>query len=54
MKFLHYEVNAGPQNVIEVSLSKQANVRVMDHSNFQKFKRGENISSMEEVQNKLP
>lgn len=40
MKYLYYEVNAGPNDIIEVNLNKQANVRVMDSSNYQNYRRG--------------
>ncbi len=40
MNFLHYEIDAGPDNVIEVTLDKQANVRLLDGDNFRKYKRG--------------
>jgi hypothetical protein len=39
--FLHYEVEAGPNNVIRVTLDKQANVRLLDSSNFQRYRSGE-------------
>lgn len=40
MNFLHWEVNAGPQNVIRVNLDKAANVLLLDDVNFAAFKRG--------------
>lgn len=40
MNFLHYEVNAGPNDVIQVVLDKQANVRLLDNLNFQKYRSG--------------
>jgi hypothetical protein len=40
MNFLHYELQLSSRDVVEVSLDKQANVRLMDEPNFQKFKRG--------------
>ncbi len=36
MKFLHWEVEAGPDNVIQVELSRQANVLLLDDSEFQR------------------
>lgn len=39
--FLHYEVDAGPNNVIRVILDKQANVRLLDSFNFQRYRSGE-------------
>lgn len=41
MKFLHYEVDTGPGDTIQVTLDKQANVKVMDGTNFQRYRRGE-------------
>lgn len=40
MNFLHYEVEAGPDNVIQVSLDRQANVLLMDISDFQNYRSG--------------
>lgn len=40
MNFLHYEVDAADGDVIEVTLDRQANVRVMDGSNFSSFRSG--------------
>jgi hypothetical protein len=40
MDFLHYEFDAGPGDTIQVSLDKQANVRLLDASNFQKYRTG--------------
>ena len=36
--FLHYELDAGPDNIIQVTLDKKANVRLLDSSNFQKYR----------------
>ncbi|WP_417374583.1 DUF1883 domain-containing protein [Gimesia maris] len=44
MNFLHYEVNLSTGDIIEVTLDKQANVRVMDSGNFSRYKRGEKHS----------
>jgi Domain of unknown function (DUF1883) len=41
MNFLQYELDAGPHNKIQVTLDKQANVRLMDSSNFQRYKAGQ-------------
>lgn len=38
MKFLHWDFNAGPDNVVSVSLSAQANVLLMDDVNFQAYR----------------
>jgi hypothetical protein len=40
MNFIKYEFDAGPDDVIEVSLSGQANVRLLDASNFQSYRGG--------------
>lgn len=36
--FIHYEVTAGPDNVIEVEVDKRANVLLMDPSNFSSYR----------------
>lgn len=41
MNFLHYEVDAGPNNTIQVTLDNLANVRLLDGTNFQKYSSGE-------------
>ena len=41
MNYLKYELDAGPENTIQVTLDKQANVRLLDASNFQKYTRGQ-------------
>lgn len=40
MKFLHWDMNAGPDNVIQVELDRQANVLLMDDSNFSSYRGG--------------
>ena len=40
MDHLLYEVNVGSNDVIEVELSSQANVRIMDSSNYHSFRAG--------------
>lgn len=40
MQFLHYQCQAGPEEIIEVSLSRQANVRLLDDSNFSAYRSG--------------
>ncbi len=40
MKYLYYEVNVGVNDAIEVTLSSQANVRLMDSSNYSSFRAG--------------
>jgi hypothetical protein len=34
MTFLHYEFDLSPNDVVEVTLDKQANVRLLDSLNF--------------------
>jgi len=41
VKFLHYELQAAEGDTIVVTLDKQANVRVLDASNFERYRRGE-------------
>jgi hypothetical protein len=41
MNFLHWEIDAGPDDAVEVTLDKQANVILMDDSNFANFERGQ-------------
>ena len=41
MNFLHYELRLSSSNTIEVTLDKQANIRLMDDVNFREFKRGQ-------------
>ncbi|MEO1211113.1 MAG: DUF1883 domain-containing protein [Cyanobacteria bacterium J06638_20] len=40
MKHLHYTVNAGPSDCIRVELNKQANVKLMDSINYQRYRSG--------------
>lgn len=40
MKFLHYEFNLGNNDSVRVTLDKQANVRLLDSNNFQKYRNG--------------
>lgn len=41
MNYLHYEFDIGPTNAIVVTLDKQANVRLLDDINYNKYRRGE-------------
>jgi hypothetical protein len=41
MNFLQYEFDAGPTDLIQVNLDRQANVRLMDSANFQKYSSGQ-------------
>ena len=38
MDFIHYEINAGPSDTVEVTVDKQANVLLLDESNFQRYR----------------
>jgi hypothetical protein len=40
MNYLHYEVDAGPDDVIEVTLDKQANVLLLDGPNYRDYQAG--------------
>ena len=40
MRFLHWEFQANPNNVIRVELDKAANVQLLDDINFSAFRRG--------------
>lgn len=41
MNFLHYEFQLGSDDVVEVTLDKQANVRLLDDINYSHYQRGE-------------
>ncbi len=40
MSFLHKEVDLDSDNVVEVTLDRQANVMLLDSSNFQSYRSG--------------
>lgn len=40
MNFLHYDLQLGPGESVEVTLDRQANVRLLDDLNFAKYRRG--------------
>jgi hypothetical protein len=40
MKYLHQELELGPEDVIEVTLNGRANVMLLDPSNFQNYRLG--------------
>jgi Domain of unknown function (DUF1883) len=40
MKYLNYDVTAGAGDTVVVTLSHAANVRLLDSTNFQQFRRG--------------
>lgn len=37
MNYVHYKVTLGPQKVVQVSLNRQAYVRLMDTSNYNRY-----------------
>lgn len=41
MNFLHYELDLKANDVVEVTLDKQANVRLLDSANYSQYRRGE-------------
>ncbi|MCL5027703.1 MAG: DUF1883 domain-containing protein [Bacteroidetes bacterium] len=41
MNFLHYDLNLSPNEIVEVTLDKQANVRLLDDINYSKYKSGQ-------------
>ncbi len=41
MKYLHYDLTLDSNDVVVVTLDKQANVLLMDDSNFSSYKRGQ-------------
>lgn len=41
MKFLHYEFQLSAGDVVEVTLDRQANVQLMDDTNFSSYQRGQ-------------
>lgn len=44
MNFLHYEFDTGPSDTIRVSLDRQANVRLLDTTNFHRYRSGDRHS----------
>ena len=40
MNFLHYKVNAGPDDDVFVNMSGRANVRLLDTLNYYKYRAG--------------
>jgi hypothetical protein len=40
MNYLHYDLHLSPGDVVEVTLDKQANVRLLDDTNFSNYERG--------------
>lgn len=40
MNYLHYDLNLQTGDVVEVTLDKQANVRLLDSTNYSQYRRG--------------
>lgn len=40
MKYLHYEVDAGQGDTVEVVLDRSANVQLLDPANYENYKSG--------------
>jgi len=38
MEYLHYKVKTHSNSIIEVSLDKQANIKLMDNKNYQNYR----------------
>jgi Domain of unknown function (DUF1883) len=41
MQYLHYPITASADAVVEVTLDKQANVRLLDQSNYDRYRSGQ-------------
>lgn len=41
MNYLHYDLQLSESDVVVVTLDKQANVQLLDDSNYSKYRRGE-------------
>jgi hypothetical protein len=39
--YLHYEFDVGPNDTIQVTLDKPANVKLLDDTNYQKYREGQ-------------
>lgn len=44
MKFLHYDLQLSSDDIVEVTLDKQANVRLLDDANYSRYKKLEKHS----------
>ena len=40
MNYLHYDLHLGPNDLVEVTIDHQTNVRLLDDANFSRYKRG--------------
>ena len=43
MNFLHREFDVGPDDVVEVTLDGQANVMLLDTTNYDRYRKGESF-----------
>ncbi|MDX1969969.1 MAG: DUF1883 domain-containing protein [Planctomycetaceae bacterium] len=41
MNFLHFELDLGCDDAVEVTLNHQANVRLLDDANFERYRNGQ-------------
>ena len=41
VNYLHYDIQLGPDDIVEVTLDKQANVRLLDDINYSSYQRGD-------------
>lgn len=44
MKYIHYEFDLGLGDAVEVQLDRQANVRLLDGDNYQRYRAGQRHS----------
>jgi len=54
VNYLHYDLQLNSGDVVEVTLDQQANVRLMDASNFANYKRGGQHKYFGGLQTKSP
>lgn len=54
MQYIHYEVKAGPADIIQVKLDAQANVYLLDTINYQKYRLGKVYSFIGGLAKKSP
>jgi hypothetical protein len=43
MNFLHHEFDVGPDDIVEVTLTGQANVMLLDPTNYDRYRKGESF-----------
>ena len=54
MKYLHYRLNLKAKDAVEVTLDKQANVCLLDTTNFNKYKKGDSFRYLGGLQRVSP